>query len=291
MYSCVVEFRRLKFKLDNMKIAISFLYFFSFTLVITFNSCAEKPQIKNQVDGLSEKEREAIIQQYVYDCADTYNYNYPEYHLCLDSGIALDSTIAYLWQQKAMPYFKQMKYSIGMKYLDKAVMYDEKRWLSYRGFIKCIFQKDYEGAILDFEKCVNEYGNSFEMDHTYNFYIAVSLLQLNRFEKAEQMLKMELDSAVNLFGPGSEHHLDLFYYGISKYEQQKWKEAISVFDRALSIYPQFSDVEHYKGLSMYRIGNRVEGAKFLKQSKEHKKLGYTINEDNSAYERYPYQLY
>jgi hypothetical protein len=59
----------------------------------------------------------------------------------------------------------------------------------------------------------------------------------------------------------------------------------------LSIYPQFSDAEHYKGISLCRIGNKLECARVLKLSKEHKKLGYTINEDNSAYERYPYQLY
>ena len=43
------------------------------------------------------------------------------YQYCLKKKKKKDSTIAYLWQQKAMPYFKARKYSIGKPFLDKAV--------------------------------------------------------------------------------------------------------------------------------------------------------------------------
>lgn len=72
---------------------------------------------------------------------------------CLDNGLAKDSTIAYLWQQKAMPYFKARKYEIGMPFLDKAVKYKAERWQPYRGFMKCIFSKSYKDAIEDLEDC------------------------------------------------------------------------------------------------------------------------------------------
>lgn len=108
---------------------------------------------------------------------------------CLDAGLKKDSTVAYLWQQKAMPYFKAKKYEIGMEYLDKAMLYDRKNWLPYRAFIKCIFTKTYREAIIDFEICKKLYGNSYVMDHTYNFYIGISYLQLNKYKKAEELLE------------------------------------------------------------------------------------------------------
>lgn len=53
-----------------------------------------------------------------------------EWQAYLDKGLAIDSTITYFWQQKAMPYFKARKYEIGMEYLDKAVKYDREQYLS-----------------------------------------------------------------------------------------------------------------------------------------------------------------
>lgn len=77
-----------------------------------------------------KKRQEAIIEEYLTNCAKKYNYTYQmsEWQNCLDEGLKKDSTVAYLWQQKAMPYFKARKYEVGMKYIDKAVEYDRERW-------------------------------------------------------------------------------------------------------------------------------------------------------------------
>ena len=70
--------------------------------------------------------QDSIVKIYVNDCAKTYNFKFqmPEWQNCLDAGLEMDSTIAYFWQQKAMPYFKAKKYEVGMDYIDKAVNYD-----------------------------------------------------------------------------------------------------------------------------------------------------------------------
>ena len=44
---------------------------------------------------------------------------------------------------------------------------------------------------------------------------------------------------------GDAHFLDLFYYGISKYEQQKWEEAIIEFDKSLKQYNNFCVAKNY----------------------------------------------
>lgn len=240
------------------------------------------------VFGQPDKQR-ALIDEYLENCGNKLYYHAPEWQECLDAMLQKDSTVAYFWQQKAMPYFKARKYEIGMAFQDKAVAYDINQ-LPYRAFIKCIFAKTYRDAIADFEKSVKLFGNSYEMDHTYNFYIAVSYLQLNEFAKAENILENELKNTIDSKGSDNAHHLDLFYFGISKYEQKKWEEAIAIFDRALKIYPQFSDVKFYKAICLSRIGKKEDYIKYYKEARADFKAGYTINEDNVVYEKYPYQI-
>lgn len=234
--------------------------------------------------------QDSIIEKYVTNCALKFNYNsqMAEWQDCLDEGLKQDSTIAYLWQQKAMPYFKARKYEVGMKFIDKAVLYDERSWLSYRAFIKCIFAKTYEDAIKDFEKCIQNEGNTYVMDHTYQFHIALCNLQLNEFEKAELIFKKDIKEQEEKWGEA--HYIDLFYYGISKYEQGKWEEALLVFDKSLKQYPQFSDVKYYKSICLLRLNDLNSSKMLFQQSKEDAINGFSINEDNSVYEMYPYQV-
>jgi tetratricopeptide (TPR) repeat protein len=139
------------------------------------------------------------------------------------------------------------------------------------------------------QDCKKKFGNGYVMDHSYDFYIAISYLQLNEFEKAEKLLQNYVD---DLFEErnGLEHHTAFFYLGIAKYELKKYDEAIMFFDKALKIYPNFSDVKYYKAICMMFIG-KIDGAKeMLEQAKEDFKKGYKLNEDNVIYEVYPYQL-
>lgn len=256
------------------------------TLIFTFSICAqEKPEAK-------KARQEAIVKEHLEDCAQNYNYtvNMMEWQECLDNGLKKDSTVAYLWQQKAMPLFKARKYEAGMVFLDKAVKYDPKSWLPYRAFIKCIFAKTYKEAIVDFEESKKIFGNSYEMDHSYDFYIGLSYLQLTDYKKAEEVFQRNFEEIKKNQGEDAFHHLDLFYFGIAKYEQNKLEEAIVEFDKALEKYPQFSDVEFYKGVCLYKLGQKEEAEALIAKAKAHNNEGYTINEDNVIYERYPYQL-
>lgn len=259
---------------------------FLLCLNISLFACAqEKPKTKKE-------KQDAIIKEHLEGCAYQYDYTISmvEWQECIDNGLKKDSTIAYLWQQKAMPLFKARKYEAGMIFLDKAVKYDKKSWLPYRAFIKCIFSKTYKDAIVDFEESKKIFGNTYEMDHTYDFYIGLSYLQLNDFKKAEEIFKNNIEFVKNTQSEDAIHHLDLFYYGISKYEQNKLEEAIVEFDKALEKYPEFSDVEIYKGICLYKLGQKEKSEALIEKAKADLKKGYTINEDNAIYERYPYQI-
>jgi tetratricopeptide (TPR) repeat protein len=68
-----------------------------------------------------------------------------------------------------------------------------------------------------------------------------------------------------------EHPTALFYHGISKYEQREWEEAIIEFDKALKIYPNFSDAKYYKDLLKIRKQKNV--SILYKEAKEDAKKG------------------
>ena len=239
----------------------------------------------------TNKAHDAIIEEFLTNCAEKHNYTYEmtEWQDCLDHGLKKDSAVAYLWQQKAMPYFKCKKYEVGMQYLDKAVLYDKKEWLPYRGFMKCIFSKNYKDAITDLEECIKLYGNGYRMDHTYSFYMGLCYLQLNEYAKAEQLF----DDYVNDIYKNRqklEHPTAYFYQGIAKYELKKWDEAIAIFDKAIKIYPEFSDAKYYKAICWLKQGKPKEEVIALAGiAREDAAKGYSINEDNTIYETYPYQ--
>ena len=126
------------------------------------------------------------------------------------------------------------------------------------------------------------------MDHSYDFYIALSYLQLNEFAKAEQIFANDIKEQTER--RGEAHYLDLFYYGITLYEQQKWQEAIMQFDKALDFYNQFSDAKYYKYLCLINLGAYKQSESVLMEAQQDAKNGFTINEDNVVYETYPYQI-
>lgn len=245
----------------------------------------------NMAQNTNPLSQQEIIETYVkngaWKCCDMYS---QEWQDKIDEGLAIDSTVAYLWQQKAMPLFKLKKYDEGMRFLNNAVLYDRESWLPYRAFMKCIFSREYVEAIDDFEKSKAMHGNQYIMDHSYNTYIAMCYLQLKNFTDAEQVLTSEINSKEELNGRDWVHHLDLFYLGVAKYELQKYDESIEVLNWALEIYPQFSDAGYYKGLALMRTGQIEAGENCMAKAKKYFDSGYTINEDNSLYELYPYQV-
>ena len=262
-----------------MKIAIQL--FFYFTVINCFSQ-------ENNSEETRKEKQNLIVSQYL---GNAYRYRIisKDFQDNIDQGLKKDSTIATLWQQKAMAFFKSRKYEVGMKCIDKAVVYDAKRFQPYRAFMKCIFAKTYKAAILDFKDCQKKYGNNYEMDYTYGFYIGLSYLQLNEYKKAEKYLKEYVEDLYQN-RQKLEHPTALFYYGIAKYEQQKWQEAIIEFDKALKIFPNFSDVKIYKSICLEYLCKEDEAKILLEEGKNDGKNGYTINEYNVIYETYPYQL-
>lgn len=259
-------------------------------LLFLLTSCSTSGQ-KNSETKRQDLTDDQIIKKYLENGAWRLRYFSPEYQLYIDSAIAINPNIAYLYQQKAMPYFKLGKYELGLKSLDKAVELDPKSHIDYRAFIKCIFAKTYEESIKDFLKAKEIKGeNGVVMDHSYDFYIGLCYLQLGDFSKSLDYLEKSIEQTRKTSGENWIHFLDLFYAGIATQELNRHKEAIQYFDKALKSYPNFSDAKYYKALSLFRTDQLDLAEKTLADCEVEFKKGYTINEDNAIYEKYPYQI-
>lgn len=233
---------------------------------------------------------EYIINTYLRNGAWTHDMFSQEYQQKIEEGLKLDSTVAYLWQQKAVPLFFQQKYQLAMKCLDKAAKFKPDRWLDYRAFMKCIYARDYEGALKDFDLCIAKYGNRFVMDHSYETYRAICYLQMNQFEKSEKILTAETEKIKSEKGENWIHPLELFYLGIVKMEQKRNSEAIIDFERAILNYAQFSDAKYYRAVLLHHFGKTEEASKLIKEAQTDFQNGYTITDNSAMYERYPYQV-
>jgi tetratricopeptide (TPR) repeat protein len=189
-----------------------------------------------------------------------------------------------------MPLYKRKKYEVGAPYLDSAVKYDAEAYIDYRGFMKCLFQKSYREAIADFHASRALLGNGGVMDHTYDFYLGLSHLQLNAFDSAEYYLRRTTEQQKAKLGEDWVHPTDLFYLGIVYYEKGAFATAIETFDRSIQRYKNFSDAKYYKAVCLGRLNKKAEAEALFKEAKNDFLGGATINEDNYIYESYPYQV-
>jgi tetratricopeptide (TPR) repeat protein len=244
---------------------------------------------QNISSAQSNEYRDSIRERFLEHGAWQHSLYSKEYGRCIDSGLALSPQDAYLYQQRGMPLFKQMKYQQGMPYIDSAVKYDPTEYLPYRAFMKCIFQKDYLGAIKDLTILQNEHPNAGVMDHEFNFYLGLCALQLSQYDRADSLFTVCLmhDRAL---GGNWIHPLHLFYQGVARREEGMYAAAIISFDSALAIYPHFSDAKYYKSLCLDAKGQHTDASVLRSEAKDDFMAGYTINEDNAVYERYPYQV-
>ena len=258
------------------------------SLCFCFQCCAQNRKI-NHKDEVRISKNDSVRSISYLNKSFTVPLFSQAHQLYLDSALSINPRHAYLWQQKAMPLFKQKKYELGMPYLDSAVKYDRSNhWLEYRAFMKCIFQKSYREAIKDFNSAQKQNGNSYVMDHSYVFYKGLCYLQLNKFDSAEYFIGNEINK--ELKERNSVHYLHWFYLGIIQFEKEDYTKALESFDNCLSEYSQLPDAMYYKALCLFRQKQNKAALELALKAKENLKIGYTINEDNAIYESYPYQL-
>lgn len=259
-----------------------YVLFITFTLL----ACQHKEELAISNDSTLSKEQ--IIDTYLRQGAWEHHYLSHEWDKWIDRALEQDSSIALLWHHKALPLWKQQQYAQAIAYYNKAVALEPEKWLSRLAFLKCIFAKDYQGALQDLKLYKQSYGNTYEQDHSLDFYMGICHLQMGAYDMATDILLKDMQAQEERFG--SIHFFERFYLAIAYYEQQLYQAAIEQLDLVLSEYDQFSDAQFYKAICLAQLGEQAAAKALLETGKKNYQLGYTINEDSAIYEKYPYQV-
>lgn len=251
-------------------------------------SACNKQKIKHSTN--TELSKDEITNTYLKKGAWNYHYLDHEFTTWVDKGITQDSTIAYLWQQKALPLWKQHKYDLAIMYYNKAIQLDPEQWLSRLGYLKCIFAKQYHSALEDLNTYIKHYGSTHEQDHALEFYQAICYLQLENYNKALSLLQKEISAQEMQHGEDWVHYLDRFYLAIIYFELEQYANAILEFDKVLQTYPNFSDAQFYQAICYHKLGDSKSANIIAIQGQLNHEYGRSFSEDASIYVNYPYQV-
>jgi tetratricopeptide (TPR) repeat protein len=272
--------------------AKSLILFLSFILSIGF--CSGQGAIKSsKCDCSNRSVQDSLIEFYLDNKADRlpYIYNNPAWQFYCDSILLICPNVAYAYRQKAIPYIKNGEYEKAFALNDKAVELSPKEWTAYRGFLKCIFTKDYEGAILDFQKAQQLTPNGFEMDHTFFFFEGLCNLELGNYSKAKENFMKDILIQVGDNTKESDAHFNsLLYMGILYFEMNDNFKAKDYLIKCLNSYKELPEANYYLAMVYKKENNQELKKKYLEIAKQAKSDGYGLNEDNTYYSYYPHQI-
>lgn len=148
-----------------------------------------------------------------------------EFQEILDQSINIDSTYAHAYREKSVAYLKSGDFVNWKKLIDKAVKYDPKENLGYRGWCRYQFFRDYKGAIEDIEmldKLVNyDIGDCVNGDYHLNIAKALCYKAIGNKEKAIEIIENQLNNKSHYIGLYDYLHLGVLYLETNKYEKAK----------------------------------------------------------------------
>lgn len=188
-----------------------------------------------------------------------------EYQAALDEAIAIDPVFAYAYEAKSTAYLKSGDFVSWIQLMDKAVALNPKEHLSYRGWCRYQFFKDYEGAIRDIERLdsLSKYDIGHSVNAHYHLHVARALCYkaLGQKEKAIDIIEKQL--AQSDYDPGL---FDYIHLGVLYLEIENYAKAETSLLKQQEIN-DLAENRYYLGL-LYKITNqKAKAQKELEKAK------------------------
>ena len=244
------------------------------------------------VDCSNPRVKDSLVLRYLANGAEQSRVSYmsPQWQLYCDSILMVCSNVAEAYQLKAIPFLKYGDMLNAMPLLDKAVFYDTLQYLPYRAFIKCIFAKDYAGAIADFEESTRRAGNAGVMDHTFAFYLGLCYLESGKSSEAVKYFTEDVKTQQTRTGSSDAHLNSWLYQGIALLDIHQLDSAKASLAKCLAVYPQHPEGNYYMAIVHKSQGQPDDALRYMRATISALKAGYSMNEDNLYYVYYPRQI-
>ena len=191
-----------------------------------------------------------------------------EYQIALDKSLKIDSTFDHAYFAKSIAYLKSGDFVTWKKLIDKAIQYNPKEHLGYRGWCRYQFFRDYKGAIKDIEKLDSlvDYDIGHSQNGTYHLNIAKGLCYkaIGEKERAIAILEkqIKLNEVEDFVGAYDYLHLGVLYL-----ETEKFEKAIETFKKQ-SVNNQLAENQYYLALTYLKLDKTVEFESCLEKAKE-----------------------
>lgn len=256
-------------------------------LIVAFGSCFSCYAQKS-IDCSNVAVQDSLFNLYSKK-ARSFGFDHPGWDQSFDSLIAICPNIAEAYQEKGLPHLFKGNYDKVFEYNDKAVELDPKRWTGYRGYLHCIYAKNYEKAIQDFENATQLTPNGFIQDHTYWFFLALCHMELGNYEVAEGFLNKDIVQQKRGEGKNDLHFNSLLYFGVVYYLMNEYDKAELWLRDCLQLYEQHPMANYYMGMTMKITGNS-QAKVYFEKAKQYTREGYRLNEPNSQNITFPKQI-
>jgi tetratricopeptide (TPR) repeat protein len=191
-----------------------------------------------------------------------------EYQIALDKSLKIDSTFDYAYFAKSIAYLKSGDFVTWKKLIDKAVEYNPKEHLGYRGWCRYQFFNDYKGLIQDIEKLDSlvKYDIGYSQNGTYHLNIAKGLCYkaIGEKEKAIEIIEKQiiLNEKENFVGAYDYLHLGVLYL-----ETENFHKAIELFEKQSKEY-ELAENQYYLALAYKNLNIQTEYKSCLEKAKE-----------------------
>jgi tetratricopeptide (TPR) repeat protein len=189
-----------------------------------------------------------------------------EYQEILDKAIEKCPHFSYAYRNKSTAYLKSGDF-ITWKYLiDKAVDYDFRENIGYRGWCKFQFFRDYQGAIDDIEslEAVSKGNIGYSAGGHYHLKVAKALCykQLGDVDKAITIMEQYLLDSTNQISVFDHLHLGVMYLQTDAYDK-----AITQFNLQVT-ESDLAENQYYLALCHKKMGNDSLFTEHINKAKE-----------------------
>ncbi len=199
-----------------------------------------------------------------------------EFHLLMDSAIAICPRFAYAYREKAAPYVKSGNFIEYMKNMELAVEHEPDIYLPIRASVRTKFFADHQGAIDDINLFLSTHSGDIPSSHngTYHLLVVKALCykNLNQPDSAIAILEELLTSEAYNAGMFDYLHLGVLYLETGKLEQ-----ALKCFDQQ-RIENNLAENEYYQALTLSKMQKPEDAKSHLSKAKELLKPGTQMHD-------------